>query len=48
MNFYLFNTNANRGVAAGLGNIQKARDGDRVSADKEFSAVNTAEDDFLS
>ena len=52
VNFYAFNTNGNRGVAAGLGNIQKVRDGERldgrVSADKEFSAVDTAEDDFLS
>lgn len=47
VNFYAFNTNGNRGVAAGLGNIQKVRDGERldgsVSADKEFRAVATAE-----
>ena len=31
VNFYPFNANGNRGVAAGLGNIQKVRDGERLS-----------------
>lgn len=40
----------NKGVAAGLGNVQKLRDGEplgsRVNARDEFEAVD-AEDDFL-
>lgn len=51
VNFYAFNTNGNKGVAAGLGNIQKVRDGERldgrVSAENEFTAVTTDEDDLL-
>ena len=31
VNFYPFNANGNRGVAAGLGNIQKVKDGERLS-----------------
>ena len=31
VNFYAFNANGNRGVAAGLGNIQKVKDGERLS-----------------
>lgn len=50
INFYVFNTNGNRGVACGLGNIQKTRDGEplggHVSAASEFDAWN-ADEDFL-
>ena len=49
--FYAYNSNGKKGVAAGLGNIQKLKDGEplgsRVSAKDEFDAVE-AEDDFLS
>lgn len=49
VNFYAFNSNGNRGIACGLGNIQKIRDGEplggRIDAASEFTA---AEDDFLS
>lgn len=50
--FYAFNTNGNKGVAVGLGNIQKLRDGEplgggNVSAESDFGAF-TATDDFLS
>ena len=31
VNFYAFNANGNRGVAAGLGNVQFVKDGDRLS-----------------
>lgn len=31
VNFYGFNANGNRGVAAGLGNIQKVKDGERLA-----------------
>ena len=48
--FYAFNSNGNRGVACGLGNIQKIRDGEplggRTNAAAEFTTL--ADDDFLS
>ncbi|MCI7550729.1 MAG: DUF2815 family protein [Actinomycetaceae bacterium] len=49
LSFYAFNTNGNRGIACGLGNIQKIRDGEplgagRVSAESDFGAPA---DDFL-
>lgn len=53
VNFYAFNTNGNRGVACGLGNIQKLRDGDAlgggVSAISDFGAPtgDGAAADFL-
>ncbi|MDR6938677.1 DUF2815 family protein [Arcanobacterium hippocoleae] len=51
LSFYAFNTNGNRGIACGLGNIQKLRDGEplgggRVSAESDFGAFTT-DDDFL-
>ena len=49
INFYAFNTNGNKGVACGLGNIQKVRDGEplggKTNAADEFEA--TSEDDLL-
>ena len=42
INFYAFNSNGNKGVACGLGNIQKVRDG------QPLGNRSTAEDDFLS
>ena len=50
LNFHAFNSNGNKGIACGLGNIQKIRDGEslggRSSAADDFS---TEEDDvFLS
>lgn len=51
INFYAFNSNGNKGVACGLGNIQKVRDGqplgNRSTAEDDFTAVED-EDDFLS
>ncbi|AZR07271.1 DUF2815 family protein [Trueperella pyogenes] len=51
LNFYAFNTNGNRGIACGLGNVQKLRDGEplgggRTSAADDFAAFS-AGDDFL-
>lgn len=50
LNFYAFNNNGNKGVACGLGNIQKIRDGEslsgRSSAADDFTTV--VDDDFLS
>ena len=51
LNFYAFSVNGNRGVACGLGNIQKIRDGEplggHTSAAAEFAAVDDSDDDFL-
>ena len=47
--FYGYNSNGNRGIAAGLGNIQKLKDGEslggRTSAADDFQTED--EDDFL-
>ena len=47
--FYGYNSNGNRGIAAGLGNIQKLKDGEplggRSNAADEFESVE--DDDFL-
>lgn len=40
--FYAFNSNGNKGIACGLGNIQKVADGEPLSS------RSTAEDDFTS
>lgn len=46
LSFYAFNTNGNRGIACGLGNIQKLRDGEplgagRISAEPHFGTPAT-------
>ena len=50
INFYAFNSNGNRGIACGLDNIQKIRDGEplggRTSAADDFAT--DLDDDFLS
>ena len=47
--FYAFNTNGNRGIACGLGNIMKLRDGEplgtHVDAEEDFGTAE--DDDFL-
>ena len=49
INFYAFNSNGNRGIACGLNNLQKLRDGEplggRSSAEDDFC---DDDDDFLS
>lgn len=49
LSFYAFNANGNRGIACGLGNIQKIRDGEMLggksSASDEFTTLDT--EDFL-
>lgn len=55
INFYPFNVSGNRGIAAGLNNLQKLRDGEylggRSRPEDDFEAVETDEgadgDDFL-
>lgn len=50
INFYAFNSNGNKGIACGLGNIQKIRDGEplggRTNAAEDFAT--DVDDDFLS
>jgi len=52
VNFYAFNVGTNKGVAAGLNNIQKVRDGERLaggsSAEEDFDALDGEDEDFLS
>lgn len=49
LNFYAFNSNGNKGVACGLGNIQKIRDGEplggRAAATDDFTTLD--DEDFL-
>lgn len=49
INFYAFNSNGNRGIACGLNNLQKIRDGEplggKASAESDFATDD--EDDFL-
>ena len=50
VNFYAFNSNGNRGIACGLNNLQKIRDGEplggRASAESDFADED--DEDFLS
>ena len=53
ISFYAFNSSGNRGIACGLNNLQKIRDGDplggRASAESDFSDFDDEDDDdFLS
>ena len=47
INFYAFNANGNRGIACGLNNLQKIRDGEplggRASAESDFATVEDEE-----
>lgn len=49
INFYAFNSNGNKGIACGLNNLQKIRDGaplgGKASAESDFAT--SADDDFL-
>ena len=49
LNFYAFNSNGNKGIACGLGNIQKVRDGEplggRTNAADDFATLD--DEDFL-
>ena len=44
INFYAFNANGNRGIACGLNNLQKLRDGEplggRASAESDFATMH--------
>ena len=47
INFYVFNANGNRGIACGLNNLQKLRDGEplggRAMAESDFATVEDEE-----
>ena len=49
INFYAFNSNGNKGIACGLNNLQKIRDGEplggKASAESDFASDE--DDDFL-
>ena len=49
---YAFNSNGNKGIACGLGNIQKLEDGEplggRSSAASDFESLDGDDEDFLS
>jgi len=51
VNFYAFDSSGNKGVAAGLNNVQKVKDGERLgggtSADEDFGNLEADEDDIL-
>ena len=51
LTFYAFNSNGNRGIACGLNNLQKVKDGEhlggRVSAEVEFAGLDDDDEDFL-
>lgn len=50
INFYAFNSSGNRGIACGLGNIQKVRDGEPLGGKSSAAAdfATDLDDDFLS
>ena len=52
INFYAFNSNGNKGIACGLNNLQKIRDGEplggRSRAEDDFADEDGDEEDFLS
>ena len=50
INFYAFNTNGNKGIACGLNNLQKLRDGEPLGGKSraEDDFADDDDDDFLS
>ena len=52
INFYAFNSNGNKGIACGLNNLQKLRDGEplggRSRAEDDFADDGGDDEDFLS
>ena len=51
VSFYAFNSNGNRGIACGLNNLQKLRDGERLggrsSVEEDFGSPAEDDTDFL-
>lgn len=48
VNFFAFNTDGNQGIGAGLGNLQKLKDGDRLSGGASAADDFGNDDDDLS
>ena len=50
INFYAFNSNGNKGIACGLNNLQKIRDGESLGGKSraEDDFATDVDDDFLS
>jgi len=48
VNFYAFNSNGNRGIACGLNNLQKIRDGEPLGGKSRAEDDFADDDDFLS
>lgn len=48
INFYAFNSNGNKGIACGLNNLQKIRDGEPLGGRSRAEDDFADEDDFLS
>lgn len=50
INLYAFNTNGNKGIAAGLNNLQKLKEGDKLSggstASEDFGGLEYEDDDL--
>lgn len=51
LNFYAYSASGNKGIAAGLGNVQKLADGEPLGgftrAEDDFDSLESASDDFL-
>lgn len=51
VNFYAFSTDGNKGIAAGLNNIQKIKDGERLAggstAQEDFTALDDDDDESI-
>ena len=51
ISFYAFNSNGNKGIACGLNNLMKTRDGEplggRNTAEDDFAGLYDDDDDFL-
>jgi hypothetical protein len=51
LTFYAFDTKGNKGIACGLNNVMKTKDGEhlggRVSAEQDFATVPADDDDML-
>lgn len=47
INFYAFNSNGNRGIAVGLNNLQKIRDGEPLGGKSRAEDDFNLDDDFL-
>ena len=47
INFYAFNVSGNKGIAAGLNNLQKLEDGERLSGGSSAEEDFSDDDDMM-